>query len=73
MASNGAGPAPAADRDVYFLDAGWVRARVAHLGELQPDEQVEGPLVLESPWTTVVVDPGASARRTADGTLVIEP
>jgi hypothetical protein len=34
---------------------------------------VDGPLVVESPFTTVVVDPGASCRRTANDGLVIDP
>jgi N-methylhydantoinase A len=60
-------------RDVYFLDSGWVRTRVVHLGAMQPGERVQGPVVLESPWTTIVVDPGAAGRVTAGRTLVIEP
>lgn len=60
-------------RDVYFLDAGRVRARVVHLAKMQSDQRFDGPVILESPWTTIVIDPGASAQRTAGGTLVIQP
>ena len=67
------GTLAASARDVYFLDAGRVRAGVVHVAEMQADERFDGPVVLESPWTTIVVDPGASARRTAGGTLVIQP
>jgi hypothetical protein len=32
---------------------------------------VEGPAIVESPFSTVVVDPGTSARRRPSGSLVI--
>ena len=35
--------------------------------------RVEGPAIIESAFTTVVVDPGATAVRTEGGTLVITP
>jgi N-methylhydantoinase A len=60
-------------REVTFVDAGTVPARVVFLDELRPGEREEGPLVVESPWTTIVVDPGASVERAATGTLVIQP
>jgi N-methylhydantoinase A/oxoprolinase/acetone carboxylase beta subunit len=38
---------------------------------MPPDAPHAGPLIVESPVTTVVVDPGAVARRTPRGNLVI--
>jgi N-methylhydantoinase A len=32
-----------------------------------------GPAIVESPFTTVVIDPGAEAVRRGSGTLVITP
>jgi N-methylhydantoinase A len=40
---------------------------------MDPGAAVEGPAVIESAFTTVVVDPGATAVRTEGGTLVITP
>jgi N-methylhydantoinase A len=60
-------------RDVYFLETGWTRARVVHLGRALVGERVEGPAIIETPWTTVVIDPGASAQLTERGALTIEP
>jgi hypothetical protein len=60
-------------RDVHFLDAGHAKAGVLHLSQMTPSQRFDGLLVLETPWTTIVLDPGAAAMRTANGTVVIEP
>jgi N-methylhydantoinase A len=36
-------------------------------------EILTGPAVIESPFTTVVIDPGAVVERTAEGSLLITP
>jgi len=43
------------------------------LSELAAGEEVEGPAVVESAFTTVVIDPLASAKRLASGSLFISP
>jgi N-methylhydantoinase A len=58
-------------REVYFAGAGRVQAPVHHLAALAAGDEVEGPAVVESAITTVVVDPGAVARLTDDGGLSI--
>jgi N-methylhydantoinase A len=35
------------------------------------DEELVGPAIMESSFTTVVVEPGALARRSANGSLAI--
>jgi N-methylhydantoinase A len=37
------------------------------------DERIEGPAIVESSFTTIVLNPGASAVRAASGSLVIAP
>ncbi|WP_419807926.1 hypothetical protein [Sphingomonas sp.] len=37
------------------------------------DHEIAGPALIGSPFTTVVVDPAACVRRSADGALLIEP
>jgi hypothetical protein len=37
------------------------------------DERFDGPVILDSPWSTIVVDPEAAAHRTANGTVVVRP
>jgi N-methylhydantoinase A len=60
-------------RTAYFAGLGAVDTDVELFEAMQPGAVVEGPAVIESAFTTVVVDPGASAVRTEGGTLVITP
>lgn len=56
-------------RRVYFKDHGWMNATVAGLAS---DATISGPAILESGFTSIVIDPGAKVRRDPSGTLVIE-
>ncbi len=60
-------------RKVYFSGAGFVDAAVRRFETLQVGEKLAGPAIVESPFTTVVVDPGATAERRASGSLSIDP
>jgi N-methylhydantoinase A len=60
-------------REVTFIDAGTRSTPVVHLDELGPGQRRQGPLVIESPWTTIVVDPGAAVELASTGTVVIHP
>ncbi len=57
-------------RDIHF-PSGWYTANVLRFELLSPDQVVSGPAIVENDFTTVIVDPGASARRMASGNLVI--
>jgi len=59
-------------RRIYFKDHGWVNATVANLEGLASDATISGPAVLESGFTSIVIDPGAKVRHDPSGTLVIE-
>jgi N-methylhydantoinase A len=58
-------------RKVFFPGIGETQAQVELFEMMKPGELLEGPAVVESPVTTVVIDPGASAQRTAAGNLLI--
>jgi N-methylhydantoinase A len=58
-------------RRIYFAAGGWVDATVRRFETVAENEAVSGPAILESFFTTVVLDPGATARRTASGSLLI--
>lgn len=60
-------------RMAYFTGAGRRKTRVALFGTLKVDSPVRGPAIIESPFTTVVIDPGAAAVRNRSGNLVIKP
>ena len=60
-------------RKVYFSGAGFVEAAVRRFETLRVGEKLAGPAIVESPFTTVVIDPGATAERRASGSLSIDP
>jgi len=60
-------------RKIYFGESGIVEAEVYNLTALKADEVKQGPAVIESPFTTIVVDPGARYFLTGNGNLIIEP
>ena len=59
-------------RSAFFEDVGVVDARVYHVEDMDTDRVVEGPAIIESPFTTLVINPGAAARRRPSGSLVID-
>jgi N-methylhydantoinase A len=73
LAWDGAPRPGASARTVYFAGAGTVDAAVVSFDELEPGRVLAGPAIVESPWTTIVVDPGATVERTASGSLAIQP
>ena len=60
-------------RNAYFADIGLTEARVLPLHALQNGMPVAGPIIVESPVTTLVIDPGATVERRKSGTLAILP
>jgi N-methylhydantoinase A len=60
-------------RKAYFSGAGSVKAEVEVFETMKPNASLSGPVIIESPFTTVVIDPGAKALRRRSGTLVITP
>ena len=60
-------------RTAYFSGTGLVQTAVHRFEALAEDETVDGPAVVESPVTTVVVPPGATIRRLASGSLLLDP
>jgi N-methylhydantoinase A len=64
--------APArSEREVYFSGHGRMTARVCSLGSLALGESLAGPAIVESPLSTIVVEPGTAAERRADGSVLI--
>ncbi|SJZ30788.1 N-methylhydantoinase A [Enhydrobacter aerosaccus] len=61
-----------ATRRAYF-GHGFVDASLYDFGTLVDGQSIAGPAIVESPFTTIVVDPGATARKLASGSLLIEP
>ncbi|MDW5596307.1 hydantoinase/oxoprolinase family protein [Conexibacter stalactiti] len=60
-------------RRAHFAAIGTTDVPVHRVADLSPGDRVEGPAFVESPVTTVVVEPGASAELAASGTLLLRP
>ncbi|MFN3261076.1 MAG: hydantoinase/oxoprolinase family protein [Pikeienuella sp.] len=65
--------APVSRRRAYFERVGWVEAEARRFEALPAGAEFAGPALVESSFTTVVVGPGATYRRTASGGLSIKP
>jgi N-methylhydantoinase A len=50
-----------------------VEAAVRHFEDLKPGAVLKGPAIVESSFTTVVINPGAAATATETGSLSIQP
>lgn len=74
-----AAPMPGEDRrrhgrrPAFFADVGLIDTPIQSLATMRPDTVIDGPVIVESPMTTVVVDPGASVQLTTSGSLLIKP
>lgn len=63
---------PAGIRKVYFEESGWVDTPVWRLNSLSPETMMDGPALIESDFTTIVVDPSARFWRSVPGAILIE-
>ena len=60
-------------RSVFFSGVGAVDAAIWRLEAMSVGTQIEGPAIVESSFTTIVLNPGAHAERASSGSLVIVP
>jgi N-methylhydantoinase A len=60
------------NRRCYFVGTGHVDADVVAFDEVCEGQAVTGPAIIESDLTTVVLNPGAVARKTDSGSLAID-
>ncbi len=58
-------------RRAYFASVGWVEVPVHQFGAIGVGELLVGPAIVESSFTTVVLDTGAVATRRPSGSLSI--
>jgi N-methylhydantoinase A len=64
--------APVRTRHAYFSRGGWSMVNVHRLESLNTNMSVAGPAIVESAFTTIVIDPGAVAVRRPSGSLSID-
>ena len=60
-------------RPAFFSDTGWVDTPIVRFEALPAGQQMTGPVIVESPFTTIVANPGAKLCRLASGSVEIEP
>ena len=61
------------ERRAYFQGAGWTTGKVHRAETLQPGTKIHGPAFIESPVTTIIIPPGASAVKSANSSFMVEP
>lgn len=66
-------PAAPVTRSIHFPGAGRLDSSVHRLEALERGATVAGPAIVESPFTTIVVDPGATLTRAGSGSLLLRP
>lgn len=59
-------------RQVHFPQTGWHPTPVHRFEALPQGERIAGPAIIENDFTTVVIDPGAVARRLPSGSLSVD-
>jgi N-methylhydantoinase A len=64
-------PPKLASRPVHFIGTGWIEADVWRLESIPEGQELDGPAIVESDFTSIVIDPGARAWRDDTGNLVI--
>ena len=58
-------------RRAYFEGSGLISTAIHSLHSLKPGKVLNGPAIVESPFTTIVVDPGAKFMLAPSGSVVI--
>lgn len=61
------------NKDIYFSGHGRIRTALLSYDQLTFDKSYAGPAIIESPFTTVVIDPAATFTLRPSGALAITP
>ena len=60
-------------RRAFFPNTGWLDVPVLAFAEIEPDVRIEGPAIVESPFTSIVIHPDGAFSRSKSGNLVVVP
>ena len=60
-------------RRAYFPNDGWVEVPVLRFERLADDDWQVGPAIIETPFSSIVIDRAATFSRTENGNLVVRP
>ena len=59
-------------REVRYAGAGWVNSKVYRFEAITEGSAIKGPAIIESDFTSIVIEPGSKAMRDGLGNLVID-
>ena len=60
-------------RRAFFPQRGWLEVPVLQFGEIESNKRIDGPAIVESPFTSIVIDADAAFVRSTAGNLVVTP
>lgn len=60
-------------RRAYFPQTSWVQTEVLRSSDLKAELSGAGPAIIESPYTTIVINPGARFRVANNGSILVSP
>ena len=64
---------PASHRRVYFGPDGWIDTPVITSNDMKTGEVISGPVIVETPFTIVTLDPHSSVELLEDRSLALTP
>lgn len=73
LATSASAEAGSVTRKIYFHGDGQIDTPILRLDSMETDVEHQGPAIIESPFTTIVVDPAARFLRSSAGSIVIKP
>jgi N-methylhydantoinase A len=60
-------------RRAFFPESGWLDVPVLEFSEIELNKKIDGPAIVESPFTSIVINGEASFVRSTSGNLVVTP
>jgi N-methylhydantoinase A len=73
LSQSGAPSRNARSRRAYFASVGWAEVPAFEFRDLAIGKEVKGPAIVESPFTSIVIEPDATFSRTESSNLVLKP
>jgi N-methylhydantoinase A len=61
-----------AERSIHLPNHGRVTAAVIDFGAIETGKELRGPAIIESPFTSIVLDAGSRVTRNAEGSLIVQ-
>ena len=73
LAQTAVPPPGSQSRRAFFPQSGWLEVPILKFAEIGANKFIEGPAIIESPFTSIIIDTDAAFVRSAGGNLIITP